>query len=142
MDYTPTLDRTAKWAAYFADTWAFDAPVRIHSATLGRDGTPSWHPAFAAWLTREEGRASEHKPEDKQRTLRVMRRLRRVAVREYEVCYRMLILREDLEETTLWLNERAASHGIPLPPGQTVHYRPKDTLALLTCGIEFALHHW
>lgn len=95
-----------------------------------------------ARLTIEEGRASERKPEDTQRTLRVMRRLRRVAVREYEVLYRMLVNHEPLEDTTAWLNERAQSNAIPLPPGQSVHYREKDTLALLMCGVEFALHHW
>ncbi len=138
----PDLDRTAKWAAYFADTWADSAPLRIHSATLGSDGKPSWHPGFLTWMEREEGRPSERKPEDKQRTLRVMRRLRRVSVREYEVLYRMLVLRENLVDTTNWLNERARGNAIPLPVGQVVHYREKDTLAILTCGIEYALHYW
>jgi hypothetical protein len=138
----PDLDRTAKWAAYFAGTWAVTAPVRIHSATIAPGGALEWSADFAAWMTREEGRASERKPEDTQRTLRVMRRLRRVSVREYEVLYRMLVLHEDLPGTTAWLNERAVTNAIPLPDGREVHYRHKDTMALLVCGIEFALHHW
>lgn len=74
--------------------------------------------------------------------MRVMRKLRRAAIREYEVLYRMLILRETLEQTTDWLNQRAQNNQIPLPSGRSEHYRTKDTLALYVCGIEFALAHW
>jgi hypothetical protein len=71
-----------------------------------------------------------------------MRRLRRVAVREYEVLYRVLVLGERLEETTIWLNERALRNAIPLQPGRDVHYSDKDTWALVICGIDYARQYY
>jgi hypothetical protein len=65
-----------------------------------------------------------------------------VAVREYEVLYRVLVLGERLEETTQWLNDRAMRNAIPLQPGREVHYTHKDTWALIICGIDYAKHFW
>lgn len=142
VDYSADLQRTARWGAYFAETWANEAPVRIHSADIGNDGAPKWHPEFERWLTMEEGRKGERRPEEQLRTSKVMRRLRRTAIREYEVLYRLLVLHETLEQTTQWLNDRAKANNIPLPSGRDVHYREKDTIALLIAGTAWCLHHW
>jgi hypothetical protein len=142
VDYTADLQRTARWGAYFAETWAVEAPVRIHSSAIGDDGSPRWHPDFERWLTMEEGKKGDRRPEEQLRTSKVMRRLRRVAIREYEVLYRMLIMRATVEETATWLNQRATDNGIPLPAGRPVHYRDKDTVALLVSGVAWALHYW
>lgn len=137
MDYSEDIQRTARWGAYFAETWNGEVPTRLHSASIGNDGAPRWNPDFEKWLTR-----SERDQGEMFRTTKVMRRLRRAYIREYEVLYRVLLLREPVEETTRWLNERAERNGIPLPAGRSVHYRPKDTLALLISGVAWALHHW
>lgn len=142
-DYQSTLARTAKWGGYFASTWNAEAPMRIHSSDVGEDGAPRWHPDFERWLTREGGRRRDaYQTEEALRTTKVMRRLRRTSIRQYEVLYRMLLLREPPEATTAWLNERARRNGVPLPEGRNVHYRTKDTLAILIAGTEWALHHW
>ena len=99
VDYTADLQRTAKWGAYFAETWVNDSPVRIHSAQIGNDGAPMWHPEFERWLTMEEGRKGDRRPEEKLRTAKVMRRLRRAAIREYEVLFRVLIMHEPIVAT-------------------------------------------
>lgn len=132
---------TAYWATYFANDWKQDAPQYIHSHDISADGTPQWHPDFESWLTRDE-RPVKRNGEERLRTTRVMRRLRRAAVREYEVLYRVLVLNEKLEETTVWLNDRALRNAIPLQPGRTVHYTDKDTLALVICGIDYAKHYY
>jgi hypothetical protein len=71
-----------------------------------------------------------------------MRRLRRVAIREYEVMYRVLVLHEPITATTRWLNQRAIGNSIPLPTGRDVHYRDKDTVVLLVAGCGWCLVHW
>jgi hypothetical protein len=142
VDYSADLQRAARWGAYFAETWVNEAPIRIHSSAIGEDGAPRWSPDFERWLTMEEGKKGDRRPEEELRTSRVMRRLRRVAVREFEVLYRVLVMREPVADTTRWLNDRAAANGIPLPEGRSVHYREKDTMALLIAGIAWALHHW
>lgn len=119
-----------------------ESPARIHSSAIGNDGSPRWHPDFERWLTMEEGKKGDRRPEEQLRTSKVMRRLRRVAIREYEVLYRCLIGRESIPQITAWLNERARNNGIPLPEGREVHYRDKDTVALLVSGVAWALHHW
>lgn len=142
VDYTADLQRTAKWGAYFAETWVNESPVRIHSAQIGNDGAPMWHPEFERWLTMEEGRKGDRRPEEKLRTAKVMRRLRRASIREYEVMFRVLIMHEPIAATTDWLNERAVTNGIPIPYGRSVHYRDKDTIALLIAATGWCLHHW
>jgi hypothetical protein len=53
-----------------------------------------------------------------------------------------MVEREPLEETTRWLNERAARNAIPLPDGRDVHYRLKDTVALFISGVDYARTYW
>jgi hypothetical protein len=67
-----------------------------------------------------------------------------VAVREYEVLYRVLVLGERLEETTRWLNARAERNAVPFPPHRPSgpHYTQKDTLALVIAGIDYARESW
>lgn len=141
---------TAQWATWLANDWKADRdanvgeiPTRIHSAQIAQDGTPQWHPDFVEWLTRET------KPQRRNgtqpfRTVKVMRRLRRVAVREYEVLYRILVLNERLEETTRWLNERAQRNRVPPPSHRPngPHYTEKDTFALVVAGVDFAREYW
>lgn len=137
------MRKTAYWAAYFARDWKADFPLKIHSSSIAPDGSPDWHPDFERWLTSERPRQLRHpNPQQRLRTTNVMRRLRKTAVREYEVLYRVLVLNEPIEETTKWLNERAVRNNVPLPAGRDRHYTKKDTLAILIAGIDFARDHW
>jgi len=133
------MQRTAYWANQLGSDWQREMPIRIHSSDIAADGSPEWHPDFAKWMMKAEGRWGKN-TDQRLRTTRVMRRLRRVAVREYEVLYRVLVLHERLEETTIWLNDRAERNNIPFPPHRPggPHYIQKDALALFICGIEFA----
>ena len=138
-----TMKQTAHWASWFAADWRREFPLQIHNSAIARDGTPEWHPDFARWLT--EGR-TVHTRNDEQRlrTTKVMRRLRRVAVREYEVLYRVLVLNERLEETTTWLNERATRNSVPYPSHRPTgpHYIHRDALAIFIAGIDYARASW
>ena len=136
------LAQTAHWAQWFSADWRQEVPTRIHSSDVAADGTPEWHPDFAKWITRDEPR--RRNDDQRLRTTKVMRRLRRLAVREYEVCYRVLVHGERLEETTRWLNERAQRNGIPFPPYRPAgpHYVEKDALALFICAIDYARQCW
>lgn len=80
---------------------------------------------------------SEPSSEAHLRTTRAMRKLRKFAVREYEVLYRILILDDSIEGVTVWLNERADKNHIPLPVGKPDHYTERDTWALFIAGVDF-----
>lgn len=139
------MRQTAYWASFFARDWKSDFPIRIHSSAVAEDGAPQWHPDFEKWLTTDRPKRLRHPdPRQRLRTTRVMRRLRRTAVREYEVLYRVLVLNEPLEETTRWLNQRAERNGVPYPAHRPdgPHYVHKDTLALVIAGIDFARECW
>lgn len=140
MDSPPfpaqVLAETKQWGTYFGSEWARDFPEEIHEARLGEDGRPRWQGEFSRWLTNGPDEEQRH------RTTRVMRKLRHVAPREYEVAYRAMVLGESFEEITRWLNQRAQRNSIPLPPGRPVHYRVKDAIALFICAIEFARWAW
>lgn len=138
-----TMRQTAFWAAWFAADWRQEVPVRIHSGSISPDGSPEWHPDFAKWISRDE-RPGKRTDAQGLRTTKVMRRLRRAAVREYEVLYRVLVLNERLCETTKWLNARAERNSIPYPKHRPdgPHYVEKDTLALVIAGVGYAREYW
>ena len=79
---------TAEWAGYFATDWRQDVPDQIHTTQIGDDGTPMWHPDFEKWLTNDR-LYQRRNDQQRLRTTRVMRRLRKASVREYEVAYRI-----------------------------------------------------
>jgi hypothetical protein len=138
-----TMKDTAVWANYFASDWKQDLPQQIHTTQIGDDGTPMWHPDFERWLTSDH-LSKRRNDQQRLRTTRVMRRLRKASVREYEVAFRILVLGERIVDTTVWLNERAERNAIPFPDHrpQGPHYIEKDALALLVCGLAFAKAYW
>lgn len=134
------LKSTGYWLARFSRDYHGEIPQKIHNGDIANDGAPQWHPDFARWLTAREvistPRPDYPTPEQRLRTTRALRRLRKEAVREFEVVYRVMVTGERIEETTKWLNQRAERNGIPLPNGRSVHYRTKDTIALVVSGID------
>jgi hypothetical protein len=141
------MRNTAHWARWFAVEWKNETPMRIHSSEIAADGSPEWHPDFVRWLTqepRDRDRPRRQRDTTSRRTTQVMRRLRQYSIREYEVCYRVLMLGERLEETTEWLNARATRNAIPFPEHRPngPHYTTKDALALLVAGVDYAREVW
>lgn len=131
----------------FRDYWLDEVPERIHSGAVGPGGTPEWHPDFARWLgvdyygPKSDSRWADN-PEPRVRTTRAFRKLRKKAVREFEVCYRIVVLGEPIRETCQWLNERAIRNRIPLPSGHDVHYTLHETTLLLVSGITKMVGWW
>lgn len=146
---TEVLAETAKWMLDFRDYWHDELPAQIHTSELGDDGTPNWHPDFRRWLgvdfdrdgSRRDQRWREN-PEPRVRTTRAFRKLRKKAVREFEVCYRIVILGDPVEATCQWLNDRAQRNAIPLPEGRAQHYTMHDTLLLLVSGVGKLIQWW
>jgi hypothetical protein len=110
------LADAAHWSQYL-DEWA---------RALGDSGEQRWRAEIADWASGSTDHEGEH------RAARVMRKLRRVAPREYDVLYRMLVSGESFEEITAWLNDRARQHGF------STSYTVSDTTALFVAGIGFA----
>jgi hypothetical protein len=141
------LAETARWVVDFRDYWRDEIPTRIHGREIGQGGTPEWHPDFARWLgvdyhgPRSDARWADH-PEPRVRTTRAFRKLRKKAIREFEVCYRVVVLGERIEDTCQWLNERATRNAIPLPEGRDNHYTLHDATLLLVSGIAKTLSWW
>jgi len=147
MTETPYPDETMRqaawWATWLGQDWRGEYPMKIHSGELSIDGSLEWHPDFIRWMNRSDGRGQRNN-DQRLRTTRVMRRLRRHSVREYEVLYRILIQGERFFEVTKWLNERAAKNDIPFPPHRKdgPHYLERDTIALFIAGIDYVRTFW
>lgn len=143
---TTVLRSTGYWLARFSNDYRGEIPQRIHNSEVAPDGAPQWHPDFARWITAREvistPRPEHPTPEERLRTTRAMRRLRKEAIREFEVVYRVMVLGERVEDTTRWLNARAERNAVPLPNGRPVHYRTKDTIALIISGIDKMKEWW
>jgi hypothetical protein len=149
------LQETAKWMVDFRDYWHDELPTQLHTFAIGPGGTPDWHPDFARWLGVDFDRDGSKRdrqwrdnPEPRVRTTRAFRKLRKKAVREFEVCYRIIILGDPIVATCDWLNERAARNDIPLPEpprrhrGYEAHYDMNDTLLLLVSGVGKLIQWW
>jgi hypothetical protein len=125
------LANTSHWLAVFAADWHGATPLRLHSRDIDPGGAPELHPEFMAWLTRE-ARLDGTTPNapSQYRIKSAMRRLRKAAVREYEVVYRVMVLREPIPSVASWLNERAIRGGHP------ERYREKDVVAIVQSGVD------
>lgn len=133
------LAEATYWGRFLGEEWIrdfTDAPTQIHTSSLAADGTLEWQRDFANWLD------GKNDSEARQRTTKVMRRLRRASPRAYEVAYRLLIQGESFEDVTKWLNERAIRNNIPLREGHDAHYRIKDAVALFLAAVTFCRHYW
>lgn len=127
------LAETVRNMQLFASYWNEELPLRIHSREISEGGTPEWHQDFARWIGKADvlnDRRWRQNPEPRVKTTRAFRKLRRVAVREYEVVYRTAILNIPFPETVDWLNERAIRNNKP------DRYSEEDALMLLVCGID------
>lgn len=118
-------EAASQWIPRLASLWSEETPLRIHSGSLADDGTYDWHPDFVAWLmgTRENS-------VQRTRLTSAMRRLRKAAVREFEVAYRIIVSGESLEQACAWLNERAERNGLP------DRYSLRDTQVILISAID------
>jgi len=135
------LASTAKWMVDFREYWHDEVPIQIHTGSFGEGGTPQWHPDFQRWLGVDYyGRRSDERwvknPEVRVRTTRAFRKLRKKAIREYEVCYRIIVLGEPIEETRAWLNERAIRNA------KADRYGTLETMLLLVSGVEKLVAWW
>ena len=137
------MRQAAWWATWLAQDWRGEYPLKIHSSELSLDGSLEWHPDFARWMARTAGKGPRNN-DQRLRTTKVMRRLRRHSVREYEVLYRILIQGERFTQVTVWLNERAARNNIDYPPHRKngPHYLERDTVALFVAGVDYARTFW
>ena len=132
------LAETDQWGRFFAEEWAQDFPSQMTAGPnqLGADGTPRWRADFAAWLSEAQN------DENRGRTARAMKQLRRKSPRAYEVLYRAMLEGESFEQITAWLNERAVRNNIPLPKGKLQHYVLKDAVVLFVYAVDWARYHW
>lgn len=140
------IGQTLWWLQRFRSDFLGELPTKIHSGDIAADGSPEWHPDFARWMTAREvistPRPDVQTPENRLRTTRALRRLRKTAVREFEVVYRVMVQGESIDQVTRWLNDRAERNGIPLPVGRSVHYSEKDTSCILFSGIDKMRDWW
>jgi len=126
---TEVLKHTSRWMSTFAVEWHDEIPLKIHTRGLDAGGTPKWDPGFAAWL-QGGGRNSE----SRRRITAAMRLLRKRSIREFEVAYRMMVLGEPIEQTTIWLNDRAIRNDKP------ERYSVKDTQVIIVAAVDKLLN--
>lgn len=132
---------TAKWMVDFRDYWHDEMPIKIHNGALGEGGSPEWHPDFSRWLSIDyRGKRCDQRwadnPEPRVRTTRAFRKLRKKSVREFEVCYRIIVLGEQIKDTTAWLNERAIRND------KDDRYGTLETMLLLIGGVDKLAAYW
>lgn len=121
------------WSSRLAADWQGEIPVKIHDRGVAPDGTPRWSSEFKRYITAKD---DNRNPVERLRTTRAFRQLRRKAVREYEVAYRLVALgggnitEQNLKETAEWLTQRSIRNG------HADRYGPNDVLIMLHSGLD------
>ena len=131
----------AFWMRVFIEDWHGEIPLRIHSWELGADGAPMWHPDFARWIEKEDfegGPRGDKKRNSDQRirTTRAFRKLRKTAPREFDVLYCLVAHRMRLNEVADALTTRAIRIGKP------ERYTSTGVLILTVSAVEKVAGWW
>ena len=130
------------WLGFFRDLWWGEIPIRVHQRDTAPDGTPDWHPEFTAWLMADPHRSSKfdiHRDLDQRlRTTRSFRKLRRKAPREFDVLYLMVARKPPLglRAVASMLNERAIRNE------KEDRYTEEDVLMLAVSGLDKIMRWW
>jgi hypothetical protein len=142
MDIPPeVLKGFNTWLVFFQDLWWGETPIRIHQRDYAPDGAPDWHPEFARWLfadpPQREVLGGVHL-DQRLRTTRAFRKLRKKAPREFDVLYLMVARKPPLGLRTVAgkLNERAIRHE------KTDRYTENDILLLAISGLDKMMRWW
>jgi hypothetical protein len=124
--------QAAYWIEVLRSDWNGETPQRIHSRDVAPDGSPALHPEFARWLFAADAKPNRpfSNPEERLRTTRAFRKLRKQAPREFDVLYLMVVHEETLPAITRALNDRA------IRLGKDDRYSTDDVRILLISGLD------
>lgn len=129
------------WLSFFRDLWWGEIPLRIHSRDIDGGGSPDWHPEFSRWLFADPPRKEVLGGvllDQRLRTTRAFRKLRRKAPREFDVLYLMVARKPPLglRAVAEALNERAIRKGLP------DRYDEQGILILGISGLDKMMRWW
>lgn len=129
------------WLVFFRDLWWGEIPIRIHQRETAPDGTPEWHHDFTRWLYAEPPSRSAYgrtDPDQRLRTTRAFRKLRRKAPREFDVLYLMVAKKPPLGlgAVASALNERAIRNE------KEDRYTEEAVLMLAISGLDKIMRWW
>lgn len=130
------------WLKFFRELWWEETPVRIHQREIDPGGAPQWHPEFAKWLFTEPQRGTgyqkQSETDQRLRTTRAFRKLRRKAPREFDVLYLMVARKPPLglRAVAEKLNERAERNG------KEDRYDEQGVLMLAISGLDKMMRWW
>lgn len=136
------MKQVAFWLRVFMEDWHGEAPLRIHHRDTAKDGSPDWHPDFARWIELEEfeGRQRAKNParvrDQRIRTTRAFRKLRKRAPREFDVLYCLVVHRMTLLDVSQALTERAVRLNKP------ERYTPSGVLVLTVSAVDKMMGWW
>lgn len=130
------LKQALLWIEVFRADWHGETPLKLHVAALGDDGTPDYAPEFARYLYSGEAGNGPRNPEDRLRTTRAFRRLRRRAPREFDVLYLIVAHRKSPSQVARQLTERAIRIDKP------ERYSTDDIIVLLLSGLDKVIKWW
>lgn len=122
------------WLEVFIADWHGEVPLKLHTAQLGEGGTPDLSPEFARYLY--AGERNPRNSEDRLRTTRAFRRLRRKAPREFDVLYLMVAHRQGACAVAKQMTERAIRLEKP------ERYSCDDTRVLMLSALDKVVKWW
>lgn len=129
-----TWKQALLWVEVFKQDWHGEIPTKLHVAQLGDDGAPQFSPEFDRYLF--AGDPKRRNPDDRLRTTRAFRRLRRKAPREFDVLYMMVAHRMGIPKIASELTARAIRLEKP------ERYSESDIKILLLSGLDKVIKWW
>lgn len=135
------LKEIAFWLRVFIEDWHGEVPLRIHGRDTGHDGAPGWHYEFENWIEREEFEGNREGVRKRQRdqrirTTRAFRKLRKKAPREFDVLYSIVVHQMSITELSVAMTERAIRLDKP------ERYTPAAILILTVSAVDKMIGWW
>lgn len=135
------MKEVAFWLRVFIEDWHGEAPMRLHGRDTARDGSPEWHPDFSRWVEREDFEGNrkmnpKRVRDQRIRTTRAFRKLRKKAPREFDVLYCIVVHRMTLQELSEAMNVRAIRINKP------ERYSPTSVLILTVSAVDKMMGWW
>lgn len=129
-----TWKQALLWIEVFKQDWHGEVPTKLHTSQLGDDGAPQFSPEFDRYLNARD--PSRRNPDDRLRTTRAFRKLRRKAPREFDVLYMVVVHHMSIGKIATELTARAIRLEKP------ERYTDQDARILMLSGLDKVIKWW
>ena len=139
------VESTAVWLKTLIETWHEETPIKLHAAENSDGGAPDFHHDFLSFIERDCKKPGcfnlhcthgQDREDPRKRTHKALRKLRRVAPREFDALYLIVAHQHTVRDVALQMTDRAIRLNKP------ERYTEAGVLVLIASGIDKVQQWW